>query len=252
MLSGLKFVHANYLVHRDIKPESFTVGGFDCSTLKLGDFSLSAQLQKGKIQGVCATRAFMAPEVISGACYDEKIDLWSFGVLVYMLLFGEVPYPYNHKDRRSNQDCNVPNQGQPSFASPVNLSYSAVAFVKSFLKTDPCNRPSAESALKKAYMVSVQKGEHHVETDLTCLKATLARAKQTRALESRGESQAVGLGDLLSRMQMKAFGIPLSCRTSDSQSTRCSQPQSAKSARTRTESSWCLTNSSASVTGVDV
>jgi [calcium/calmodulin-dependent protein kinase] kinase len=64
MLYGLEFVHANHLVHRDIKPESFTVGGFGGSTVKLGDFSLSAELQKGKIQGVCGTRALMAPEVI--------------------------------------------------------------------------------------------------------------------------------------------------------------------------------------------
>jgi serine/threonine protein kinase len=204
-------MHAKRLVHRDVKPEAFRVGGSDSRTIKLGDFGNSVMLESGKLKGECGTPLYMAPEMITGKVYDEKIDVWSLGVIVYILLFGG-NFPFVPKDRNRCSDIKLvisSSQAEPSFTSPVSLSGSATAFAMSLLERSPSNRPSAGDALKKAYMVSVMAGTHEIDADLPCLRFGLIRGKQTKVLDARGQYSEIGIESLLNQMQMEAFGIPL-------------------------------------------
>lgn len=79
------------VVHRDIKPDNLL---FDShGNLKLSDFGSAVWSRGGKaIEGIVGTPYYVAPEVLMGRLYDEKVDLWSAGVIMYIMLSGIPPF----------------------------------------------------------------------------------------------------------------------------------------------------------------
>ena len=89
LLSALNHIHAVGLIHRDIKPENVMFdkrGG----VVKFIDFGLACQFNSKKKE-MAGTPYFIAPEVISHN-YGQKCDIWSLGVVIYMMLTGRVPF----------------------------------------------------------------------------------------------------------------------------------------------------------------
>ena len=83
------------MIHRDIKLQNIMLSREgDINSLKLIDFGLSAQasVKKTAMSQAMGTAMYLAPEVIFGE-YDEKVDIWSVGVLVYYMLNGVPPFP---------------------------------------------------------------------------------------------------------------------------------------------------------------
>ena len=94
ILQGIQFLHSNGVVHRDLKPHNVFVhaGLGGAVTIKLADFACSGSLEtKKKMKHRYGTLFFTAPEVFEGE-FDEKCDLWSCGVLLYLLLSGRLPF----------------------------------------------------------------------------------------------------------------------------------------------------------------
>lgn len=91
MFKALLFIHNKQIVHRDIKPENilFSVSG-DYHSLKLIDFGLSAS-GKSKSKQRVGSPYYMAPEIINGS-YTYKTDIWSVGVILYVLITGVHPF----------------------------------------------------------------------------------------------------------------------------------------------------------------
>jgi serine/threonine protein kinase len=93
MFSALKYCHANRVIHRDIKPENIMLT--NDNQIKLIDFGLSKLCQDLVSSEMVGTGYYMAPElyVSVGKCtYNEKVDIWSMGVLLYLLLCGYLPF----------------------------------------------------------------------------------------------------------------------------------------------------------------
>jgi calcium-dependent protein kinase len=79
--------------HRDLKPENILIDDKDKNTIKLIDFGTSQPFaNEEKMELVLGTAYYIAPEVLQGN-YDEKCDLWSIGVILYILLSGIPPFP---------------------------------------------------------------------------------------------------------------------------------------------------------------
>ena len=96
ILRAVAYCHSRGVVHRDVKPENVLmdkelVAGQIFT--KLIDFDNSCTFEEGQLlQGVFGTVYYIAPEVVSGQQYDERCDVWSVGVIMYIMLTGQPPF----------------------------------------------------------------------------------------------------------------------------------------------------------------
>ncbi|GMT13557.1 hypothetical protein PFISCL1PPCAC_4854, partial [Pristionchus fissidentatus] len=89
--SGIAYLHANNVLHRDLKPENVLIDSN--GTAKLCDFGVSRTFtDRSTLFTVIGTRRYMAPELIRNEKCTEKIDLWSFGIVLWELITCRLPY----------------------------------------------------------------------------------------------------------------------------------------------------------------
>lgn len=89
ILSGLEFLHANNIAHRDLKPANIFINS-NTGDIFIGDFGL-AKISKENNKSILGTPEYMAPEVYEES-YDNRIDIYSFGMCLLEFMTGEVPY----------------------------------------------------------------------------------------------------------------------------------------------------------------
>lgn len=162
MLQGIAFIHSIGIAHRDIKIDNFL-----CSqslakkrfVVKLCDFGSAGRFGgasgKLKLRGVYGTAPYMSPEMIMGV-HDETTDLWSLGVLAYVLLLGDFPYAGRGRSCRAMKEAIAKGDPSPSFSSTDALipkpSTSAMAFMIFLLQRNVGARPSADECLKHEFV----------------------------------------------------------------------------------------------------
>lgn len=97
LIRAINHCHANGVVHRDIKPENVMIG--KDGEYKLIDFGLSSRVssKNSKMTAIAGTPYYMAPEVIEGE-YTSMCDIWSLGVMMYVLLCGYLPFQGDNRD----------------------------------------------------------------------------------------------------------------------------------------------------------
>ncbi|CAG9318358.1 unnamed protein product [Blepharisma stoltei] len=93
LFSCLAYLHSKKIAHRDLKPENILLDDkSDCWGIKLIDFGAATHYENGQfLHGSLGTPYYIAPEVLAD-CYTEKCDLWSAGVIMYILLTGKPPF----------------------------------------------------------------------------------------------------------------------------------------------------------------
>ena len=89
-LNAIYFLHLHSIIHRDLKPENLLIN--DKNIIKLCDFGWSVKLNDDKRTTFCGTVEYMAPEIIKKEKYDEAIDVWSLGVLLFELVHSYSPF----------------------------------------------------------------------------------------------------------------------------------------------------------------
>lgn len=148
MLLAVAYLHAHQVAHRDLKLENFLYESTTTDHLKLIDFGFAKFWDHStKMSQACGSVHYVAPEVLSHA-YNEKADLWSLGVIVYMLLLGSPPF-----HGTDDEVLRKIRTGQPHWPSRFQkLSEPAQDFVKHLLVLDPTVRFSAPQALGHEFM----------------------------------------------------------------------------------------------------
>ncbi|KAI4895606.1 hypothetical protein NFI96_017028 [Prochilodus magdalenae] len=149
VLEALAYLHAQGVIHRDIKSDSIllTLDG----RIKLSDFGFCAQISKDipKRKSLVGTPYWMAPEVISKTPYGTEVDVWSLGIMVVEMVDGEPPY---FSDTPVAAMKRLRDEPAPSI-SPVLRD-----FLDSMLTRDPLQRASASDLLKHPFLL--QSGSH--------------------------------------------------------------------------------------------
>ncbi len=87
-------------MHRDLKPENIMMGSRERDDdIVIGDFGLSKFAAPHEIMNLpCGTLAYVAPEVLTMKGYGQKVDIWSVGVITYLLLVGRLPFDSRKKE----------------------------------------------------------------------------------------------------------------------------------------------------------
>lgn len=168
MLSAITYLHSHGIVHRDLKLENFLFDkkGPDAS-LKLIDFGLSKHFaQHEKMHQVVGSAYYTAPEVLQGG-YGKGCDVWSIGVICYMLLSGCPPFYGSNSEAIHDMILN----GEPDYSAKrfAHVSLQAIDFLKKLLVKDPAKRISTEEALEHPFiqrLYLLQEGEKDRETHL--------------------------------------------------------------------------------------
>ena len=145
ILEAVNYLHAHGVCHRDLKPENILFSNVaDDSCLKLIDFGLSKVLDgESNMKKTVGTTFYMAPEVIQGN-YNEKCDIWSCGIILYIMLCGKPPFYSQDEDELKKKICSMHyNFDYPEFKK---VSQDAINLIKKIL-VSPDKRLSAGEIL---------------------------------------------------------------------------------------------------------
>lgn len=155
-LLTLKFLSELGCVHRDIKPENILVDNYSKAwPVKLTDFGLSAKMQPDKrLYQTLGTPLFVAPEILSGRGYDCACDMWSLGVVIYLVLCGYPPFPYDNPKKLVEAIIH----GDYSFPAPEwdHVSDDAKDALRRMMEVDPEKRISPADALMHPWFHAAQ------------------------------------------------------------------------------------------------
>jgi len=122
--------------------------------VKITDFGFAAYFDpKEGLKEVLGSPLYMAPEIIDGQFYDNKVDIWSFGVIAYILLSGRPPFSGKNKQEILYHIESFPLSFEHKNWQKV--SKSAIDFVKKALTIDQKKRASAETLLNHPWMVAM-------------------------------------------------------------------------------------------------
>ncbi|KAL5237636.1 hypothetical protein ACI65C_005046 [Semiaphis heraclei] len=156
--SAVKYLHDLNIAHRDLKPENLLYSKLGANgILKLTDFGFAKEVsQKAPLKTPCYTPYYVAPEVLGPEKYDKSCDIWSLGVIMYILLCGFPPFFSNHGQAISPGMKNRIKTGQFDFPSPEwnNVSSDAKTLISSMLSVDPSVRLTINEVVKHKWIAS--------------------------------------------------------------------------------------------------
>lgn len=189
--SALNFLHAKGIAHRDLKPENILCVNPDTlCPIKLCDFdlgsgirfqtSLADELATPRLMTPVGSADFMAPEVVDAFLgeanyYDKRCDLWSLGVIMYILLFGRPPFTGKCGKQcgwARGENCNACQKmlfssiqdGKYDFPADTSISLEAKQLIGSLLVKEPSRRLSADAILKHPWFLMTQTISNILET----------------------------------------------------------------------------------------
>ena len=156
LLKALSYLHYTCdICHRDIKPENIMFKEKDdINNLKLLDFGLSLDsFESKKYLDNCGTLVYMAPELIKNVKYTKQIDVWSVGIILYMLLMkGKNPF-YNQGDTREIIINKIMNNNNIFVNENINqISKMGKHLINKLLKKNPLYRYTIRTALEHPWI----------------------------------------------------------------------------------------------------
>lgn len=169
VLDALEYMHANGVVHRDLKPENILMAhpGPD-SPIKIADFGLSKLYDhetRDNLQTMCGTPGYVAPEVLRKRGYGTAVDMWSLGIVTYIMLCGFPPFYEESREKLFRRIV----KGAFDFPSPYwdDISPEAMDFIRKLLVTDPRNRMTPAECRRHKWM---QADIAHIDSGISTAK----------------------------------------------------------------------------------
>ena len=153
---GVKYLHKYGIIHRDLKPDNIMLTeASDKGQIKIMDFGLSKILgKKEKTVDGFGTLTFVSPEVLIRKPYNKEIDIWSIGVILYLLLSGDLPFDDEDDDEQKIAKSIVFNEVEFPQKKFGNKSKEVIDLIKGCLTKDPKNRIKVDEILKSEWIQS--------------------------------------------------------------------------------------------------
>jgi len=193
VISAVRYLHKKGIIHRDLKPENLLYASPDADAeIKLADFGLSKivglEEESSVTNTTCGTPGYVAPEVLRMKGYDRSVDMWSIGVILYILLCGFPPF---YEDNTAKLFQTIMD-GKYDFPDPewTNISDSAKDLIQRMLTVDSKKRITADDALEHPWILGHTAKEDKLSTEVIdkIKRSQLARRRL------KGVFQAVMLG----------------------------------------------------------
>mmetsp|Transcript_16283 Transcript_16283/g.33652 ORF Transcript_16283/g.33652 Transcript_16283/m.33652 type:complete len:238 (+) Transcript_16283:569-1282(+) len=164
LFKAIQYCHSKQVAHRDLKPENLLLQSADNdSNIKIADFGFAKKcLRPNSLTTQCGTPGYVAPEILEGTPYDTKADMWSLGVIVYILLGGYPPFiEQNQRDlfrkiRKGQYEFHEEYWGQ--------VTNEAKALISALLTVSSTKRIAADKALAHEWIT--QDDDYLISQDL--------------------------------------------------------------------------------------
>lgn len=147
LADALNYCHTKKVIHRDIKPENLLLGVH--GELKIADFGWSVHTPSSRRSTLCGTLDYLPPEMIEGKTHDEKVDLWSLGVLCYEFLVGKPPFESKTYEETYRKISRV----EYTYPPQLNISAGAKDLIARLLKHNPWHRLPIQGVLSHPWVV---------------------------------------------------------------------------------------------------
>ncbi|CAL0328642.1 unnamed protein product [Lupinus luteus] len=211
LMQVVSYCHENGVVHRDLKPENILLATkASSSPIKLADFGLATYIKPGQsLHGLVGSPFYIAPEVLAGA-YNQAADVWSTGVILYILLSGMAPFWGKTKSRIFEAVKAADLRFPPD---PWDrISVSAKDLIRGMLCTEASQRLTAEEVLDHCWMQSNQSNpeqlsEHGIQS---CEEWDVGGSSFSASFMSRNQDISFGAGSPACDAQSPTF----TCRSS--------------------------------------
>lgn len=155
--TGLYYLHSFGIAHRDLKPENILMtDDTDDAEPKLVDFGLSKIIGPSeKCNDPFGTLSYVAPEVLLQKPYDKSVDLWSLGVIIYLLLSGTLPF--DDDDDREIARQTIHDEVDFSYHVWKKIGADVKQMIKKLLEKDKDKRMKLEEVLQHPWILKKSK-----------------------------------------------------------------------------------------------
>jgi len=254
VLSAVAYMHEEGVVHRDLKPENLLYyssssnikSGPDAeSKIMISDFGLSKMEESGVMATACGTPGYVAPEVLAQKPYGKAVDVWSIGVISYILLCGYPPF-YDEND--ANLFAQI-LKGEFEFDSPYwdDISEEAKDFIRSLMCVNVEHRLTCHTALEHCWITGKQSERNIHATVSEQLKKNFAKSRWRKLMHAIVMVHKMQSMTLSSHQLIPAKCAPLEeanetehTRNSDTESSQNSELNSATTKRSDSGETTCI------------
>lgn len=186
---ALKYCHDRGVVHRDLKPENILLLSMeDDNSIKVADFGFAKQYDTSTDDALvtsCGTPGYVAPEILNGKKYGTEVDMWSFGVIIYILLSGYPPFHHENQKQLFALIRNAKFQFEDEYWSPI--SAEAKDLISKLLVVDIKNRLTIDQLLDHPWVLPAVEGATPPAEDAPNLTKT---AEGLRKFQNRKKVKA--------------------------------------------------------------
>mmetsp|Transcript_414 Transcript_414/g.1010 ORF Transcript_414/g.1010 Transcript_414/m.1010 type:complete len:443 (-) Transcript_414:574-1902(-) len=183
IILGVKYLHDHGVVHRDLKPENvLCVSESSPLQVKLADFGL-AYFVEDQTPGahivptsMIGTPGYVAPEIVKKERTDCAVDMWSCGVILYIMLSGKMPF-YGRDERETMERTASATYNFPD-REWSRISANGKSLVKSLLQLDPAKRLTAKAGLEHAWMDISKVSDEAIGNDLSGIHSSTRKFRR--------------------------------------------------------------------------
>ena len=161
ILSGLEFLHKNNIAHRDLKPSNIFINS-NTGDIFIGDFGL-AKVSNENNKSILGTPEYMAPEVYE-ECYDNRIDIYSFGMCLLEFMTGQIPY--SECSLAAQIWKKITDRILPECINKVNIPIAKDLILKC-INQDPKERLNIDEILKHEFFLDISNDDEIINKEVS-------------------------------------------------------------------------------------